>query len=101
MLLENKVALVTGASRGRGGAIALELAREGATVCVNFQKNSAKAESVLEELKKISEKPHCLLPFNTSSYETVEKEITQVVQKTGALDILINNAGIAKDNLLL
>ena len=101
MLLNTKVALVTGASRGIGRAIALELAREGATVCVNFQKNSAKAESVLEELKKISTQPHCLVPFDTSSYETVEKKISELVQKTGTLDILVNNAGIAKDNLLL
>ncbi len=101
MLLENKIALVTGASRGIGRSIALELARAGATVCVNFQKNSAKAESVLEELKKISQKPHCLLPFDTASYEAVEKEVTQLVQKTGILDILVNNAGITKDNLLL
>src|SRR3989338_8087185 len=101
MLLNNKVALVTGASGGIGRAIALELAREGATVCVNFQKNSVKAESVLSELKKVSANPHCLVPFDTSSYEAVEKEITQLVQSTKTLDILVNNAGITKDNLLL
>ncbi len=101
MLLDNKVALVTGASRGIGRAIALELAKEGAIVCVNFQRNNTRAGAVLDELKKISQKPHCLVPFDISSWEAAEKEITTLVQKTGTLDILVNNAGVTKDNLLL
>ncbi|HBQ20966.1 MAG: 3-oxoacyl-[acyl-carrier-protein] reductase [Deltaproteobacteria bacterium GWA2_38_16] len=101
MSFENKIALVTGASRGIGRSIALELAKAGATVCVNFQKNSEKAEGVLQELKHISSKPHCLSQFNTSSLEETEKEIAKCIAEHGKIDILVNNAGITKDGLLL
>lgn len=100
-LVENKIALVTGGSRGIGRAIALELAKAGATVCINFQKNEDKANSALKELQKISGKSHCLSQFDVSKGEEVEKAISECVSKLGKIDILVNNAGITKDNLIL
>jgi 3-oxoacyl-[acyl-carrier protein] reductase len=102
MLLENKNAIVTGGSRGIGRAIALELAKEGASVCITFKSNSLKAEAVLAELKKISSKPHCLVQFDSSSYSESEAKLIECAKKFDhKIDILVNNAGITRDNLLL
>lgn len=100
-LVENKIALVTGASRGIGQAIALELAKAGATVCINFQKSEDKANEVLKELQKVSSRKHCFLKFDVSNTQETERGISQCVEKMGRLDILVNNAGITKDNLIL
>ncbi len=101
MVLENKVALVTGGSRGIGAAIVVALAKEGATVCINYQRNKEKAKIVLAEIQNISKKNHCLIPFDVSSYSEVEKGIDHCAKETGSIDILVNNAGITRDNLLL
>lgn len=101
MLLENRVALVTGGSRGIGRAIAIELAKEGATVCINYQKSAEQAKEVLSEVQKISKKNHCLIPFSVSSYTEAEKGIDHCAKESGSIDILVNNAGITRDNLLL
>lgn len=99
MLLENKVAFVTGGSRGIGAAIARELAKAGATVCVNYQKSKEQAEKLLSEIQTISKKNHCLVPFSVSSYAEAEAGIDRCAK--GGLDILVNNAGITRDTLLL
>lgn len=100
MKLEGKVALVTGASRGIGRAVALKLAAEGAKVAINFAGNLAKAE----EVKSIIESNGgevLLVQGNVADFETVNEIVKKIVDAWGRLDILINNAGITRDNLLL
>ena len=100
MLLEGKVALVTGASRGIGRAIALKLASEGAKVAINFAGNTAKAEEVKAEIESNGGEA-LLVQADVSSAEAVEEMINKVTEKFGKIDILVNNAGITRDGLLM
>src|SRR6516164_9153568 len=94
--LEGKTALVTGASRGIGRAIALELAREGAKVAVNYQSNDAKAQEVADEIKKLG--GTCLLvKANLADPKAARAMVKQVAEQFVHLDILVNNAGITRD----
>ena len=95
-----KVALVTGASRGIGRAIALRLARDGAKVALNFASNSAKAQEVKAEIESTGGVA-MLVQGDVSDFATVAELVKKVVDEWGRLDILINNAGITRDNLLL
>ena len=99
-ILAGKVAFVTGASRGIGRAIALRLAFDGAKVALNFASNSSKAESVRNEIESAGGAA-MLVQGDVSNFETVNSLVKQVVDAWGRLDILINNAGITRDNLLL
>ena len=99
-ILADKVAFVTGASRGIGRAIALRLASDGAKVALNFASNSAKAESVKNEIESAGGTA-MLVQGDVSNFETVTELIKQVVDAWSRIDILINNAGITRDNLLL
>ena len=99
-ILADKVAFVTGASRGIGRAIALRLAADGAKVALNFASNSAKAESVKNEIESAGGTA-MLVQGDVSNFETVTELIKQVVDAWSRIDILINNAGITRDNLLL
>jgi acetoacetyl-CoA reductase/3-oxoacyl-[acyl-carrier protein] reductase len=97
--LEGKCALVTGASRGIGRAIALELAREGAKVAVNYQSSEAKAHEVADEIAKMG--GSCLLVrANIADSQEARAMIQKVVEEWGRLDILVNNAGITRDRSL-
>ena len=98
--LSGKVAFVTGASRGIGRAIALRLAKDGAKVALNFASNSAKAEEVKAEIEA-SGGEAMLVQGDVAKFEVVTELIKKVVDTWGRLDILINNAGITRDNLLL
>ena len=98
--LSGKVAFVTGASRGIGRAIALRLAADGAKVALNFASNSAKAEAVKAEIET-SGGVAMLVQGDVAKFEVVTELIKKVVDEWGRLDILINNAGITRDNLLL
>ena len=98
--LSGKVAFVTGASRGIGRAIALRLAADGAKVALNFASNSAKAEAVKAEIES-SGGVAMLVQGDVAKFEVVTELIKKVVDEWGRLDILINNAGITRDNLLL
>jgi acetoacetyl-CoA reductase/3-oxoacyl-[acyl-carrier protein] reductase len=97
--LQGKTALVTGASRGIGRAIALELAREGAKVALNFSSNVAKAKEVAEEIKKLGSTA-ILAPANIGDAREARAMVDQVAKEFVHLDILVNNAGITRDNLL-
>lgn len=98
--LSGKVALVTGASRGIGKAIALELSKEGATVIINYSKDDNGAELTLAEI--IANKGYGkLLKGNISSFQTTKTIIDEVIKNFGKIDILVNNAGISKVGLFM
>lgn len=99
-LLNQKTALVTGASRGIGRAIALRFAAEGANIVFTDLKKDEASDALLDELKKMGVKAS-FFASDASSYTDAERLIEQVVDIYGALDILVNNAGITRDNLLL
>ena len=99
-MLEGKIALVTGAAKGIGRAIALALAADGATVIVNYNGSAQKAEAVVDEIKalgKDSEAYQC----NVANTADVDAMIKDVIKRYGSLDILVNNAGITRDNLIM
>ena len=99
-ILSGKVALVTGASRGIGKAIAISLGKLGAEVIVNYSASDASAEEVV---KSINEKggSSYKLKFDVSDEESVNTAINQIIRDSGKIDILINNAGITRDGLLM
>ncbi|QST01552.1 3-oxoacyl-[acyl-carrier-protein] reductase [Pontibacillus sp. ALD_SL1] len=99
-MLEGKVALVTGASRGIGRAIALELARQGARVAVNYAGSEQKAQDVVDEITSLGAEG-IKIQANVSSEEEVKAMVKQVTETFGRIDLLINNAGITRDNLLM
>ncbi|MCD5322650.1 MULTISPECIES: 3-oxoacyl-[acyl-carrier-protein] reductase [Pontibacillus] len=99
-MLEGKVALVTGASRGIGRAIALELARKGAKVAVNYAGSEQKAQDVVDEITSLGAEG-IKIQANVSSEEEVKAMVKQVTETYGRIDILVNNAGITRDNLLM
>lgn len=98
--MKGKVALVTGASRGIGRAIALKLASEGAKVAINFAGNLAKAEEVKKEIESNGGEA-ILVQGNVADLEIVQGIVKKVSDEWGTIDILVNNAGITRDNLLI
>ena len=100
MLLDGKCALVTGASRGIGRAIAVKLAAEGAKVALNFAGNVAAAEEVKKEIEAAGGEA-ILVQADVSDPAAVEAMIKSVTDAFGQIDILVNNAGITRDGLLL
>ena len=98
--LAEKVALVTGGSRGIGRAVALKLAEGGAKVAVNFAGNLAKAQEVQAEIEALGGEV-MLVQGDVSNFETVSGIVKKIVDAWGRLDILVNNAGITRDNLLI
>ncbi|AVQ99013.1 beta-ketoacyl-ACP reductase [Oceanobacillus iheyensis] len=99
-MLQGKNALVTGASRGIGREIALELARQGANVAVNFSGNEAKAQEVVEEIKAIGRNA-IKVQADVANETGVKEMVKEVIGEFGTLDILVNNAGVTRDNLLM
>ena len=99
-ILADKIALVTGASRGIGRAIALKLAESGAKVAINFAGNVAKAEEVKAEIENLGSEA-ILVQGSVADFEVVDNIVKKVTETFGRIDILVNNAGITRDNLLL
>ena len=97
MLLENKVALVTGGSRGIGAAIVRRFHEEGAKVAFTYRSSSAKADELVRELGENVR----AYQSDAADFAAAETLVGRVVGDLGGLDILVNNAGITQDNLML
>lgn len=97
---ENKVALITGATRGIGKEIALELAANGFDIAINYRS----MQEEMEELKKEIEanKVRCeFVQADVTNFEQCEAMIKETIEKLGRIDVLVNNAGITKDGLIM
>ena len=100
MGLTGKCAVVTGASRGIGRAIALQLASEGAKVVVNYSGSEQKAQEVVEEIKANGGEA-IAVQANVADADSVQNLMKSALGTYGSIDILVNNAGITRDNLLM
>ena len=99
-MLQDKIALVTGASKGIGRAIAVALAKEGAYVIVNYNGSKEQADvtcKLIEEAGGACES----MSFNVAEEEVTMEAMKTIMEKHGRLDILVNNAGITRDGLLM
>lgn len=99
-MLEQKVAVVTGASRGIGRAIAKKLAEDGMFVVINYRGNKEQAESVKQEILENQGMAE-IYACDVSDYDACETFFKTVVQTYGRIDVLVNNAGITRDGLLM
>ncbi len=99
-LLSGKVALITGGSRGIGEAIVLKYASEGADVAFTFLSSDEKAQAIVTEASNYGVKV-IAYRSDASDYQQAEKLVNDVIEAFGKIDILINNAGITKDTLML
>lgn len=99
-LLENKTAIITGATRGIGKGIALTFARNGAHVAFTYNASVEAAEKLEKELASFGIKAKGFR-FDASNYEASQEFVQQVIDAFGTVDILVNNAGITRDNLLM
>ena len=95
-----KVAIVTGASKGIGRACALKLAKDGFVVAVNYSRSDADAQAVLDEIKK-NGGDGMIFKADVSDLEQAKSLIREVFKKYGQIDLLVNNAGIVRDEFLL
>ncbi len=100
MTLKDQVALVTGASRGIGKAVALALGRRGAKVMINYRENKGAAESTLKALLAEGGQGQ-LVPFDIAREDQVEEGVKKIVDQHKKIDILVNNAGLTSNNLLV
>ena len=99
-LLENKTIVVTGGSRGIGKSIVLKLAENGANVIFTYLSSSEKANMVIEEAQKYGVSIEAF-KSDASNYEDCQQLIDNILSKHVSIDVLVNNAGVTKDNLLL
>lgn len=99
-MLKGKVALITGASRGIGRAIAFVFAKQGATVAINYSSAVEEAHQIVKEIKAMGGQAMAI-QANVANGEEVKEMIKSIIATYGTLDILVNNAGITKDMLLL
>ena len=100
MHLAGKVALITGASRGIGQAVALEMARAGADIAVNYSGSEAAAQATVDQVKALGRKA-IMVKANVADADEVAAMVEAVQAEFGHIDILVNNAGITRDTLLM
>lgn len=100
MHLAGKVALITGASRGIGQAVALEMARAGADIAVNYSGSEAAAQATVDQVKALGRKA-IMVKANVADADEVVAMVEAVQAEFGHIDILVNNAGITRDTLLM
>jgi 3-oxoacyl-[acyl-carrier protein] reductase len=98
MLLEGKSAIVTGGSQGIGAAISLELAREGADICLTYRKHEAEAKNYAAEIEAMGRRA-LALPCDISVYAEAEATVKAALETFGQIDILVNNAGMNWDGV--
>lgn len=98
--MAEKVAVVTGASRGIGKAIAMELARTGALVIINYNGSREKAEEVKSMIEAEGNKAE-IMQCNVADFSACEAMFQEIISTYGRVDILVNNAGITRDGLLM
>jgi len=98
--MSEKLALVTGGSRGIGKACALKLAQAGYDVVINYAGNTEAAEKTVEELKAAGVQAEAF-KFDISNQQEVEENIAKIIEKYGRIDVLVNNAGITRDDLFI
>jgi len=98
MLLEGKNAIITGGSQGIGTAASLELAREGANVCLTYRKHEAEARKIAEEIQAMGRKA-IAVQCDISSFSEAEDVVKKALDEFGSLDILVNNAGMNWDGV--
>lgn len=99
-MLNGKIAVVTGASRGIGKAIAMKLASQGAAVVINYNGSAQKADEVKQEIIKNGGRAE-IMQCNVAEFDACEAFIKAVTEQFGRIDILVNNAGITKDGLMM
>jgi 3-oxoacyl-[acyl-carrier protein] reductase len=98
--LDNKVALITGAARGIGKSIALKFASEGADIAFSYIADESEAQELLQELEKLGVKAKAY-NSNAADFLACEELINNILEDFGSLEVIVNNAGITKDNLLM
>ncbi len=99
-MTDKKVALVTGGSRGIGRACALELGKAGYDVVINYAGNAEAAAKTVEDIKALGVDAEAY-KFDVSNKEEVDKAIAEIIEKYGRIDVLVNNAGITRDDLFI
>lgn len=98
--MSDKLALVTGGSRGIGRACALELAKSGYDIVINYAGNAEAAQKTVDDIKALGVSAEAY-KFDVSNQAQVEENIAKIVEKYGRIDVLINNAGITRDDLFI
>ena len=98
MLLQGRKAIVTGGSQGIGTAISLDLAREGADVCLTYRKHEAEAQEVVRQIREMG-RAGLAVPCDTSVFAEAERSVKATIEHLGSLDILVNNAGMNWDGV--
>ena len=98
--MSEKLALITGGSRGIGKAIALKLATAGYDIVINYAGNEVAAQKTVDEIKALGVNAESY-KFDVSNQEEVDENIAKIIEKYGRIDVLVNNAGITRDDLFL
>ena len=98
--MEKKVALITGGSRGIGKAIAEKFAKNGYDLVINYVSDNTDLEAIKEEFKQYGSEV-LMEKADVSNYAECEKMVTSAIEKFGRIDVLVNNAGVTRDNLLM
>ena len=99
-LLENKTAIITGATRGIGRGVAVEFAKQGANIAFTYSSSVDAANTLEKELNALGIKAKGY-QSNAAEFETAQELAKEVLKEFGSIDVLVNNAGITKDNLLM